>query len=96
MGKDEEGRMHSTAWKHASTERFQASTLATSSNSYSAQYSSTYGGTYDFAQDYGLYSTRYYSYWWDRMRSTTYQTSTYMDPIGEYYPFASVLICKRA
>jgi len=29
------------------------------------------------------------------MRSTTYQTSTYMAPIGEYYPFASVLLCKR-
>ena len=68
-----------------------------SSTSYSNQYDSAYGGRYDFElTNYGSYSTEYYAYWWDRMRSPTYQTTDYMGPIGEYYPFASVLLCKRS
>ena len=38
---------------------------------------------------------RYYSARWDKLKNPAYQTSTYMAPIGEYYPFASVLLCKR-
>jgi len=95
MGASEDGRMHSTAWNHASTARFQRSSKYYSNNYYN-QYDATYGGTYDFElTDYSDYSTDYYAYWWDRMRSTTYQTTDYMAPIGEYYPFASVLLCKR-
>ena len=89
MNASEDGRMHSTAWNHASEDRFHES-------SSSSTYDSTYGGTHDlYVQD------RYYSspsinrYYWDRLRSPTYQTTDYMAPIGEYYPFASVLLCKR-
>jgi len=32
---------------------------------------------------------------YDKLTNPAYQTSDYMAPIGEYYPFASVLLCKR-
>ena len=34
-------------------------------------------------------------YRWDKLTNPAYQTTDYMAPIGEYYPFASVLLCKR-
>jgi hypothetical protein len=43
--------------------------------------------------DYGASSSHYFRY--DKLTNPAYQTSDYMAPIGEYYPFASVLLCKR-
>ena len=55
----------------------------------------THFGRYDIADqketnDYS-YSQRY-----DKLKATEYQTSEHMGAIGEYYPFVSVLLCKRA
>mmetsp|Transcript_3046 Transcript_3046/g.6499 ORF Transcript_3046/g.6499 Transcript_3046/m.6499 type:complete len:493 (-) Transcript_3046:87-1565(-) len=83
MGASEDGRMHSTAWNHASDVRF-VTTSGTHDLSVNDKYDS-----------YGNGNRNRNLYYWDRMRSTTYQTPTYMAPIGEYYPFASVLLCKR-
>mmetsp|Transcript_18043 Transcript_18043/g.30681 ORF Transcript_18043/g.30681 Transcript_18043/m.30681 type:complete len:483 (-) Transcript_18043:502-1950(-) len=84
MGASEDGRMHSTVWK-SSAASFYMSSSSTAGNA-------AYGSGYDFVSGY-YSSIRYY---WNKLRSPTYQTSTYMEPIGEYYPFASVLLCKRA
>ena len=47
---------------------------------------------YDFrARDDGGYK-----YYYDKLRHTKYQTPEYMAPLGEYYPFVSILVCKRA
>jgi plastocyanin len=65
------------------------------------------GGFVDCETHFGRYShldyfTHYTNYAynsvarWDKLRNSAYQTSEYMGPIGEYYPFASVLLCKRA
>ena len=90
MGASEDGRMHSTAWNHSSDDRFHKSSSV-------AGFDSAYGGTHDLhVVDYYYSGPNYInSYYWDRMRSPTYQTTDYMAPIGEYYPFASVLLCKR-
>ena len=54
-----------------------------------------FGGQYQWKDYY--YSDNSPSYFrWDKLTNPAYQTSTYMAPIGEYYPFASVLLCKRA
>ena len=45
-------------------------------------------------KDYYYTSSHYFK--WDKLTNPAYQTSTYMAPIGEYYPFASVLLCKRS
>jgi len=85
--------LESRAWNHGSTDRFHGS-------SSSSTYDSTYGGTHDLYVQDNYYSNNgnYLNlrYYWDRMRSPTYQTTDYMAPIGEYYPFACVLLCKRA
>ena len=54
-----------------------------------------FGGHYQMTDDRarGVQSSSYYKY--DKLANPAYQTSTYMAPIGEYYPFASVLLCKR-
>ena len=52
---------------------------------------SNFGGMWDMYDDSS--SNSYVK--WDKLRNPAYQTSTYMAPIGEYYPFASVLLCKR-
>jgi len=85
--------LESRAWNHGSTDRFHES-------SSSSTYDSTYGGTHDlfvcdnYAPNYGTgYCVN--RYYWNKLRSPTYQTTDYMAPIGEYYPFASVLLCKR-
>lgn len=35
-------------------------------------------------------------YYYDKLRSKTYQTPENLAPLGEYYPFISILVCKRA
>ena len=54
-----------------------------------------FGGHYQL-QDwfYSHNSNRYYR--WDKLTNPAYQTPMYMGHIGEYYPFATILICKRA
>jgi len=47
---------------------------------------------WDFRAHVG--STMYYFY--DKLRNKHYQTPEYMAPLGEYYPFISILVCKRA
>jgi len=54
-----------------------------------------FGGQYQW-KDY-FYSDNSPSYFrWDKLTNPAFQTPTYMAPIGEYYPFASVLLCKRS
>jgi len=53
-----------------------------------------FGGHYQDKDYFYSYSSSAY-YKWDKLTNPAYQTSTYMAPIGEYYPFASVLLCKR-
>lgn len=54
-----------------------------------------FGGHYQWKDHY--YSNNGAAYYrWDKLTNPAYQTSTYMAPIGEYYPFVSILLCKRA
>ena len=86
MGASEDGRMHSTVWKSTlGDDSFYRSTSSTGGDA-------LYGTSYDFR---GAEFTYYSNYYWNKLRNPAYQTSAYMDPIGEYYPFASVLLCKR-
>ena len=60
-----------------------------------------FGGGYDIADYFykvtsGASVVRSWNYLWDRLSHPSYQTAQYMGPIGEYYPFASILICKRS
>jgi hypothetical protein len=90
MGASEDGRMHSTVWKSSQGD------LSFYSSSSSSGGDSVYGSAYDFEASHGrtYYDSRTY-YHWNKLRNPAYQTASYMDAIGEYYPFASVLLCKR-
>jgi len=53
-----------------------------------------FGGHYQYKDYYYSGSSSFFR--WDKLTNPAYQTPEYMGPIGEYYPFASVLLCKRA
>jgi len=108
MGASENGRMHPTYYKGNSAyssdydERYfggytcnspSCSNCKLPDSSSAVTCATHFGGHYQVTDDRVLQGSYYYTY--DKLGNPAYQTSTYMAPIGEYYPFASVLLCKR-